>query len=296
MRISYWLSALGICLTGTAFGRTAPRHEFVQLPGHHRAHKSCFHEVRDDEVIDISHTPKCDVSEEIEQPASNNSIHWSFYSYTSADHDYVPPGAILAYSHEFSNILVPNPPVSSSGQVVYVFAGTKSESMIAVMQTVLLWGNNGVFGGDYWTMVSLFESNGYIYYGRKIVVPSNTWVSTYVMATQGDSRHWVVAGVHPSYGTSGINLITSYDFPQKYGMPLTLETYNVTSCSQIPVVIAFKDYYVYRPLESYSNPDEVVNPEVFDNYMARENVIPCNHNFSYGYTNDETHGHLMMFP
>jgi hypothetical protein len=50
--------------------------------------------------------------------------------------------------------VVPDPPQTRNGQLIYLFNGLQSNSMI--LQPVLQWGSNGFFGGDHWCVASWY--------------------------------------------------------------------------------------------------------------------------------------------
>src|SRR5208282_1418503 len=51
--------------------------------------------------------------------------------------------------------IVPPSPTSDDGQILYFFPGLEDMSnVISIVQPVLQWGNNGIFGGRYWLVAS----------------------------------------------------------------------------------------------------------------------------------------------
>ncbi|HEV8435498.1 MAG TPA: hypothetical protein VGR95_18965 [Thermoanaerobaculia bacterium] len=49
---------------------------------------------------------------------------------------------------------VPDPPDESDGSLIYLFPGAQDAHGSTILQPVLQWGSNGVFGGSHWTIVS----------------------------------------------------------------------------------------------------------------------------------------------
>jgi hypothetical protein len=62
---------------------------------------------------------------------------------------YTPPEPLGSLSVRFT---VPRPPANSSTSVVFLFPGAQNARLSTILQPVLQWGNNGRFGGEYWTI------------------------------------------------------------------------------------------------------------------------------------------------
>jgi hypothetical protein len=48
---------------------------------------------------------------------------------------------------------VPEPP-SKTGALIYLFPGAEDAQLTTILQPVLQWGSNGLFGGEFWTIAS----------------------------------------------------------------------------------------------------------------------------------------------
>jgi hypothetical protein len=73
--------------------------------------------------------------------------------------------------------IVPPSPTSDDGQILYFFPGLEDMSnVISIVQPVLQWGNNGIFGGRYWLVASW-----------NCCINGTTWYSTPLDVSVGDT-------------------------------------------------------------------------------------------------------------
>lgn len=132
---------------------------------------------------------------------------------------------------------VPNAPTGSySGvQVFYSFPGLVDSTYI--LQPVIQYGNNGEFGGSYWTMSSWRCDNGSnCTHSTPITVyPGDSLIGTVVASSclNGVCTWTVTISNQTRSTTSTRSFIDNDDYYVAVGG--AIEIYNLTSCSQYPV-------------------------------------------------------------
>jgi|SRR5579872_259986 hypothetical protein len=136
---------------------------------------------------------------------------------------------------------VPNPP-AESGALVYLFNGISPTGAQWILQPVVQWGDNGSFGGDYYSVASWFVGPGNF---AVVSTPQAANPSDYIF---GDVQQTGVSGVGGqqtlTYFVDGYNETSGQPTPLYVTTPAglhwvwayagVLEAYNVTSCSQFP--------------------------------------------------------------
>ena len=133
---------------------------------------------------------------------------------------------------------VPGPP-AFSGALVFLFNGIESTGGDSIMQPVLQWGNNGNFGGDYYTFASWFvgpKSSGYAFYSSPIIVNPGDYLlgntGQYGVTKSGLSYFVNAADTTTNERTAAD--VTSNGLHWIWAFSGVLEAYNVTSCGQYP--------------------------------------------------------------
>jgi hypothetical protein len=158
---------------------------------------------------------------ELEAPALGSG--WITYAYWNR-----PSDAISSFSTSW---VVPPGPATQSGQLIYLFNGIQSSSMI--YQPVLQWGNNGSFGGNNWCVASWYADgqSGAAFHSDPVNVNSGD-VLTGVMTLTGQSPQ----GFSYNCEFTGINNsgYAIQNVPELWQAVQTLECYNMTQCSDYP--------------------------------------------------------------
>lgn len=155
---------------------------------------------------------------------------------------------------------VPQPP-TTNGALLYFFPSFSNLSTAEIVQPVLQWGNNGSFGGNYWTIASWYcrglscahsapatvHSGNHLYGSMNIASPS------YVI----DISYQVGNVVYADSGFESPPTIGPFNTVQGGA----LEAYNVTSCTQFPSdnTLDFSPIIVYQAGPHYYNYN-LVNP------------------------------------
>ena len=130
-----------------------------------------------------------------------------------------------------STWVVPPPPATQSGQLVYLFNGIQNSTMI--YQPVLQWGSNGAFGGNYWLVASWYADgqSGQSFYSSNVQVnPGDTLVGVMTMTGQSGSSF------NYSCQFQGIpaTALPITNQQELTWCALTLEAYNMTKCRDYP--------------------------------------------------------------
>jgi hypothetical protein len=138
---------------------------------------------------------------------------------------------------------VPGPP-AEGGALVYLFNGIEGygaapDGGIWIMQPVLQWGNNSIWGGDYYTLASWVvgpASSGYAAYSSPIVVNSGDylWGYSFQNGADGNIQDYYVNGDDTTTQQSSPYAFTSQSIHWVIALSGVLEAYSVTSCSQYP--------------------------------------------------------------
>jgi hypothetical protein len=155
----------------------------------------------------------------------------------------------IAQIHVFStDWLVPNNPPVYDGQLLYLFNGLEdgsdNTSPTHILQPVLQFGPNGLFGGNYWTINNWYAScqSCPAYYGTPVTVTPGTHLQGVIIGnpTSGGmysytSHFWSPAdssgGVH-NYPTS--NSISVNNVQEMKYVFETMEAYNMQQSSNYP--------------------------------------------------------------
>jgi hypothetical protein len=127
---------------------------------------------------------------------------------------------------------VPSPPSADDNQLIYLFIGTEDFSTTDIIQPVLQWGNNGYFGGPYWTMASWFVG-AWTAYSTPINVNAGDSLSGLIQRTfqgQGGCEFKITSSDSNTGGSTTLN--TECD--QQYYAFTTLEEYRVIQSTDYP--------------------------------------------------------------
>jgi hypothetical protein len=127
--------------------------------------------------------------------------------------------------------VVPDPPASQSGQVIFLFPGIQNSTMI--YQPVLQWGQSAAGGGNYWAVASWYVDGqgGLAYHSALVPVnPGDTLVGVMTLTGQsgsGFSYNCEFQGIpKASLAISNVEQLT--------WLAETLEVYGITKASDYP--------------------------------------------------------------
>lgn len=129
--------------------------------------------------------------------------------------------------------IVPPPPRTQSGQLLYLFNGLQDSGNNVILQPVLQWGDSGVGGGNYWAIANWFVIRG-----------KQKFTHDPIQVNPGDTLVGVITQVN---GPAGFNYTSTFQgFPastlvigniaQLVNAFETLECYRILQCSDYPPV------------------------------------------------------------
>ena len=126
---------------------------------------------------------------------------------------------------------VPPAPATQSGQLIYLFNGIQNSTMI--LQPVLQWGNNGLFGGNYWGVASWYADgqNGNAYYSSYRQVVTGDSILGRITLTGHSGSLFSYNCQFQGIANSGYTVQNVQELIQAVE---TLETYGITQCSDYP--------------------------------------------------------------
>jgi len=129
--------------------------------------------------------------------------------------------------------VVPDPPATQSGQVIFLFSGIQNETMI--YQPVLQWGTSAAGGGNYWAVASWYADGPSGQALHSSLVPVNPADSLVGVITQTGR-----AGSRFSYNCAFTGIVNSTlsitNVDQLTWFVETLECYGITKASDYPEV------------------------------------------------------------
>jgi hypothetical protein len=130
-----------------------------------------------------------------------------------------------------STWVVPQPPASHSGQLIYLFNGIQNSTMI--YQPVLQWGSNGAFGGNYWLVASWYADgqSGQSFYSQDVQVkPGDTLVGVMTL-TQHSGTQFSYNCEFQGIAATALPITNQEELTWSV---ITLEAYNLTQCRDYP--------------------------------------------------------------
>jgi hypothetical protein len=126
---------------------------------------------------------------------------------------------------------VPPHPYTQNGQLIYIFNGIQSATMI--YQPVLQWGNNGAFGGNYWCVASWYADGqgGAAFHSSPTTVNVNDLLIGIMSETGKSGSNFNYTCFFQGIPNSVLNITNQ---PELTWAAETLEAYNLTTCTDYP--------------------------------------------------------------
>ncbi len=191
----------------------------------------------------------------------------------------------------FDYFTVPNDPATYSNQILYFFPGLASSDAIA--QPVLSWGNNGFYGGNYWSLAAWYYISGSssYYYSPPFTVGVGDQISGIIKMTGVESCPWPLTGTCYEWsviaydtwmGEEGVeNFVTPEQYTQAY--PAVQEVYNLSECSELSGTPSDTFYYVQLDQAGpyWNSFNDVTDPAAWGSYAGSGLSPQC----SYGIQN-----------
>jgi hypothetical protein len=224
--------------------------DHVLTPNGVFAHKACVHAIADGDMVDgsgrilrkdgsVQRVASCAYPEigfaadkprdsRSFQPATDNG--WTETAYYNMP---VPVGEYRSRFH------VPAAPSYFAGQLIYIFPGLQGGG--AILQTVIQYGNNGAWGGQYWSMNTWAggggEYGGNYYYGNVVRVNTGDTIANAQVGHPNDCNQngcaWDVVGTDLNNGqTSSYKTYINISWTQV--LALAIEVYGVDRCDKYP--------------------------------------------------------------
>ena len=123
----------------------------------------------------------------------------------------------------------------TDNQLYYTFPGLQANSETAIIQSVLQYGRNSWFGGNYWTLASWSVSGGVGHWSSWAVVQPGDLIFGWVRSSNcdGTSCDWAITSfdITRVWATTYTARLTKY---YNFATGGALETYGLTSCDQYP--------------------------------------------------------------
>jgi hypothetical protein len=134
-----------------------------------------------------------------------------------------------------ASFTVPSAPSTAAGQLIYLFPSVEANGA-AILQPVLQWGNNGWFGGNYWTLASWYVSATTAVFSTPVTVSAGDSITGFIRMTGSGSStdSWVVSGTDTVSGVSSGTGFATPKTPFNSAQQGVLEVYNVSACTSYP--------------------------------------------------------------
>jgi hypothetical protein len=278
-------------VTSRAF---AAHPEYILTPKGVFAHKTCVHSLeKGDQVDHAGNIRKNDGTVQVVsacaypeipghmqmqtqsqgvQPATDNG--WTEYAYWFA------PSAVGVFQNDFH---VPEAPGNFDGQLIYIFPGMQGGG--AIIQTVIQYGNNGGWGGQYWTLNTWAggggEYNGNYYSGNVISVSTGDVIFSDLYGDPGNCNAngclWEIVGLDTTNGQES-SYGTYINISWNQVIPLAIEVYGVDTCADYPATYD-NSYNFY--VAGWNN-----GPQWAPSWTSSIFVETCNESVSWDSGND----------
>jgi hypothetical protein len=209
---------------------------YVRTPGGFR-HKSMVHEMKPRHVVvkraggvgimslddkQVTDIPLAPTPPEPLAGMAGGWVTWASWSTTAG-------AKITSLSTSW---VVPPPPSSESGQLVYFFNGLQDDAGDIILQPVLQWGVSGAGGGQYWGAASWHvDSSGHAFYTPVTRVSAGgTLTGVMTLEVQADGSLIYTSAFSGLPGTS----LVAQGLPELTVATQTLEVYGLTKASDYP--------------------------------------------------------------
>ena len=158
-------------------------------------------------------------------PDPTSTLDSGWLAYTSWNR---PDEAITSFSSTWT---VPPSPATKNGQLIYLFSGLQNSTMI--YQPVLQWGNNGVFGGNYWCLASWYAAGpgSAAFYSNPVPVNPGDELTGVITLTEHSSTGFSYACEFTDVANSGYAIA---NVPELWQAVQALAAYHLTARSDLP--------------------------------------------------------------
>jgi hypothetical protein len=218
---------------------TAPEEDYVSTPVG-KIHKTCIHQSDDADAK----LPRCKYVSKVklastagvQAPAVNGVQPPTVNGWVENSYLYAP-AANPWFGKAYSAWTVPSNPSSQVSQLLYYFPGFQNLSgTLSIIQPVMQWGNNGSFGGNYWSIASWFVNTAgvAVHSTPKTVATGNIIDGSMVgsSCTAAGSCTWTITTKVRGSATLITTLVRTPGVVYNWAAPAALEAYNLTACNQ----------------------------------------------------------------
>jgi hypothetical protein len=218
---------------------TAPEEDYVSTPVG-KIHKTCIHQSDEPDAK----LPRCKyvskvnltTTEGVEAPAAKGLQPPTVNGWVENSYAYAP-AANPWFGRAYSAWTVPRNPISISNQLLYYFPGFQNLSgTLSIIQPVMQWGNNGRFGGNYWSIASWFVNTAgvAVHSTPKTVVTGNVIDGSMIGSncTAAGSCTWTITTKVRNSSTLITTLVRTPGVVYNWAAPAALEAYRLTACNQ----------------------------------------------------------------
>jgi len=164
----------------------------------------------------------------LQAPTTNGWVEASWANATTIS-------GLTYYNSLNATFTVPSAPSVAGGQLIYLFPSIEANGA-AILQPVLQWGNNGWFGGNYWTLASWYVDSSTALFSTPVTVNAGDSITGVIRLTgTGSTKNtWIVTGTDTTSGASTGTAFSTTTTPFNSAQQGVLEAYRVTSCSHYP--------------------------------------------------------------
>jgi len=145
------------------------------------------------------------------------------------------------YQSITAKFTVPPAPAHHGRQILYIFPSLTGAVNPPILQPVLQWGFNTMFGGEYWVLAAWFVGNNIAAVTHPVVVNPGDVIDGSVVGTgacdAGVCAGWTVTGSDEANPSASVTLsVTESSTPSHYRSAQggVLEDYVVNRCDDLP--------------------------------------------------------------
>lgn len=269
---------------------TATASQAVAAPGKVRTpagefDRACAHEIPHGGVVDmegnvtldgkaVAHFAKCLAAQAmvmpritepgLQPPTTNGWVEASWANATTIS-------GLTYFNQLNAQWTVPSAPSVAAGQLIYIFPSVEANGA-SILQPVLQWGNNGWFGGNYWTLASWYVNSAGAWFSTPVTVAAGDTIAGYMRLTNGANSGydlWVVNGTDTTNGASSGTGFQTPKTPFNSAQQGVLEVYNVSACTSYPAAgdVIFTNVTATQAGPSWNNYN-AVSPGWFAAYWS----------------------------
>jgi len=129
-------------------------------------------------------------------------------------------------------------PNTEDHAVIYLFNGIEPSTQTWILQPVLQYGDNGLFGGDYWALASWIVGPDFAFYGRPQTVYTGDSITGTVQMlgvnTNNGTLYWQVTATDTSTSATSMIEGSTAGLHWTWAYAGVLEVYDLTSCEEYP--------------------------------------------------------------